>query len=357
MTKPLNLEKSLSEQPRLSIVIVSWNCRLYLEECLASIFSAERPFPLEIIIVDNASSDETVAWLKSSFPGIKIVANPKNLGFPRSCNLGLKNARGEYFLLLNPDTKLQKDTLVKAVEFIEKNPDIGMLGVKIRRPDGSIQLHGGRAFPTLASLLFNSLGLDRAFPFLRLFSSPDMPWWDHENSQKVDMISGTFMLFRRAVYNKIMGLDETLPMFFEDMEYCWRVKKNGWEVFYLAETEILHYSGVSSSRASSFWITSLKYEANRLMLLAVERKIKARLYPLMVFILTPLRLFLFPLWLGALEIKKRKIYPAAYLTELAHSWLWALRTLINRKIDYSKFLNHQAKPDRQKAPKKIGQTK
>jgi|GEM_PF-1322519 len=312
-------------KPKLSIIIVSWNCLSYLQKCLRSILSSSLSFPLEIIIVDNGSSDGTVETIKLAYPQVKIIANQSNLGFPRACNQGLKVSSGTFLLLLNPDTELNFDTLEKSVTFLENHPEIGLMGVKIKRPDGRIQLHGGRAFPTLFSLICNSLGLDRAFPSLKIFSSLDLTFWNHASSQEVDMISGTFMLFSRQVYEELGGLDERLPLFFEDMEFCWRVKQSGRKIYYLAETEIVHHSGASSTRAPSFWITSLKYEANQLMLSEMGRRGEACLYPLLIFLLSPGRWLLFPLWFLSQKKKGIKINSRIYLLEVAQAWLWSTK--------------------------------
>jgi len=314
-------------KPKLSIIIVSWNCLGYLTKCLNSILSSSISFPLEIIIIDNASSDGTVEVIKSAYPLIKLIANQSNLGFPRACNQGLKASAGSFLLLLNPDTELHPETLEKSINFLERHPEIGLMGVKIKRPDGRIQLHGGRAFPSLFSLLSNSLGLDRAFPSLKIFSSPDLTFWDHSSSQEVDMISGTFMLFPRQVYEELGGLDERLPLFFEDMEYCWRVKQSGRKIYYLAETEIIHHSGISSTQAPSFWITSLKYEANRLMLRHMGRGGEAALYPLLIFLLSPGRWLLFPFWRLAQKKKGIKVSSHIYLAEVVQAWLWSTKIL------------------------------
>jgi len=312
-------------KPKLSIIIVSWNCLSYLQKCLESILSSSVSFPLEIIIVDNGSSDGTVEAIKLAYPQVKIIANQSNLGFPRACNQGLEASTGSFILLLNPDTELNPETLEKTVGFLENHPEIGLMGVKIKRPDGRIQLHGGRAFPTLFSLICNSLGLDRAFPSLKFFSSPDLTFWNHSSSQEVDMVSGTFMLFSRGVYEELGGLDERLPLFFEDMEFCWRVKQSGRKIYYLAETEIVHHSGVSSTRAPSFWITSLRYEANQLMLTAMGRKCEALLYPLLIFLLSPGRWFLYPFWFLSQKKRRVKISSHVYLLEVAQAWLWSTK--------------------------------
>lgn len=286
-------------------------------------------------MVDNASTDGTVEKIKKSYPAINLIANEKNLGFPQACNQGLKQAHGDYLLLLNPDTELSFDTLNKCLSVMEKEPQIGLLGVKIKLPNGRVQLHGGRSFPNLFSLLCNSLGLDRAFASLRIFPSPDLPHWDHASNREVDMISGTFMLFRRQLYAEIGGLDETLPMFLEDMEFCWRAKKAGWRIYYYAETEIVHHTGKSSARSPSCWITSLRYEANHLMLHKMGKTFESRAYPPFIFFLTPVRLFLLPFWLFSLKKRDLEANSLTYCQEVLQSGLWSARKIRLMIFDFS----------------------
>lgn len=326
MIDPLRVGVKFS-QPKLSIIIVSWNCWLYLEKCLRSIFSSPFTYPYEVIVIDNASRDGTKDKIEKMYPEVKLISNEKNVGFPRACNQGLSQAQGEYFLLLNPDTELAPDTLEKSLSLMDKNPQISLLGVKIRLPNGRIQLHGGRAFPTLLSLLANALGLDRALARLKIFPSVDLADWDHANSREVDMISGTFMLFRRQLYEELGGLDETLPMFFEDMEFCWRIKRAGGQIYYLAETEIVHHTSQSSSRAPSFWVTSLKYEANQLMLQRMGKIFQSKVYPLAILFFTPLRALLLPLWLFFLKKRGLSPQPHLYLREVFHAGLWSIQKI------------------------------
>lgn len=330
-------------KPELSIIIVSWNCLDYLEKCLQFIEKARLGWLCETILIDNASQDGTVEKIREDYPWVRLISHEQNLGFPRAVNQGLKEAAGNYILLLNPDVEFEAATLEKSLEAIKKDPQIGLLGVKIKRPDGRIQLHSGRRFPSLFSLICNSLGLDRALARLKILPSVDLSPEELQQSREVDMISGTFMLFRREIYDTLGGLNETLPMYFEDMEFCWRVKKSGWKVYYFAEAEIIHQTGISSSRANPLWITGLKYEANRLMLKTVGKKTGARIYPFLIFLLAPLRYLLFPLWSFSLKRRGLEAKPSFYLKEVTQAWLWSakackqgLKKLFNKGVRFKK---------------------
>ncbi|HKJ34531.1 MAG TPA: glycosyltransferase family 2 protein [Balneolales bacterium] len=232
----------------LSVCIVNWNTKSLLKQCLKSIYSRTQGIKFEIIIVDNASWDGSVEMLKKEFPHCKVIESNINMGFSKGNNLAIKHARGRYVLFLNPDTELRTNALSGMVKFLENNQPYGAVGCKLLNKDLSIQLTCARSFPTpFREFCFLSF-LDRIFLRSKIFESTEMRYWDHQKSKEVDCLSGACVMTRRKVLEQIGGFDESFFMYGEDIEFCYRIRNNGMNIFYLAEEEIIHYSGASSSQ-------------------------------------------------------------------------------------------------------------
>lgn len=234
----------------LSIIIVNYNVKEFLENLLHSIFKATKTISTEIIVIDNASDDGSVELIKSKFPSVNLIDSQVNLGFSKANNLGLKIAKGKYLLLLNPDTIVQEDTFTSMIEFMEKNPDAGMAGCKILNPDGSIQLGCRRSFPGPWTSFCKVTGLSSLFPNSKIFARYNLTYLDENKTYEVDAISGSFMILRKEVYQNIGGLDEDFFMYGEDLDWCFRVQKSGLKVYYVHTTQIIHYKGESTKRSS-----------------------------------------------------------------------------------------------------------
>ena len=247
----------------ISIIIVNYNVKEFLENLLQSIFSAVKGLQVEIIVVDNASKDGSVEMLTSKFPTVKTIANEKNLGFAKANNLALKAASGKYFLLLNPDTILKENTLEAMFDYMQSHPEIGMSGCKVLNPDGTFQLSCRRGFPGPWTSFCKIFGLGRLFPKSRIFAHYNLTYLNEDDTYEVDAISGAFMFLRKAVYEVIGGFDEDFFMYGEDLDLCYRVQKSGNKVYYLHETEIIHFKGESTKR-SSINETKNFYDAMRL---------------------------------------------------------------------------------------------
>jgi GT2 family glycosyltransferase len=235
---------------RLSIIIVSWNVCRDLLECLRSIFCSNLSEPFEVIVVDNASQDETVECLSVQFPKVKLIQNTDNVGFPKANNQGLKFASGEYVLFLNPDTVIEKDTLSICLSFIDQHPFIGMLGCKVLYPDKSVQYECARNFPSLDAMLWESMYLHMVFPTHPRFGKTLIGNWNHLSSRPIPCLIGAFMLCSSKVLHQIGGMDVSIFMYFEDVDLCYRVKQAGWKVYYLADTAITHKSGQSQKKSA-----------------------------------------------------------------------------------------------------------
>jgi len=230
----------------LSIVILNWNVRDLLDRCLASLRS-ER-YILEIIVVDNASHDDSVAMLRAKYPQVELIANTTNRGFTVGNNQGIEASRGRYVMVLNPDTEVLGDALDQLVSYLDGHPDAGAIGPQLLNPDRSIQ-SSRRRFPTLATAFFESTWLQGMAPkrILARFYMDDVPV---SLAHEVDWLSGACTVFRRAVLDGVGLYDaQNFFMYSEELDLCRRVKEAGWKIVYLPEAQVVHYVGKSSDQA------------------------------------------------------------------------------------------------------------
>lgn len=234
---------------QLSVIIVNYNVRPFLENAVVSIRKAIKGIEGEIFVVDNASDDGSVKMVRSKFPKVRLLANTKNVGFAAANNLALTRARGKYILLINPDTVVQENTLRAMIDFFDQNPDVGLAGCKILNPDGTFQLPCRRSFPTPWVAFTKITGLSALFPNTRIFGRYNLTYLDPNETYEVDAVSGSFMFLRRDVYEKVGGLDESFFMYGEDLDWCYRIQQAGWKIFYVHSTQIVHYKGESVRRS------------------------------------------------------------------------------------------------------------
>jgi len=234
----------------LSIIIVNYNVRRFLENALTSIRKGAEGLDAELFVVDNASNDGSIEMVKEKFPEVRLIANTSNLGFARANNQALELVRGRYILLINPDTVLQEDTLPVMLRFMEEHPDAGLAGCKILNPDGSFQLSCRRSFPTPWVSFTRVFGLSSLFPGSKLFGRYNLTYLDPDGTYPVDAVSGSFMFLSRRAYERVGGLDEEFFMYGEDLDYCFRIQKAGFRVYYVHGTQIVHFKGESTQRSS-----------------------------------------------------------------------------------------------------------
>ena len=234
----------------LSIIIVNYNVKEFLQNLIHSIEKASSNLAKEIFIIDNASDDGSVDFIKEKFPQIKLFANQKNLGFGKANNIGLKEVTGKYILLINPDTIVAEDTFEKMIQFFESNKNVGLAGCKILNPDGTLQLACRRSFPGPWTSFTKVTGLSSLFPNSKIFARYNLTYLDENHTYEVDAISGSFMMMRKEVYDKVGGFDEQFFMYGEDLDLCYRIQKAGYKVFYVHTTQIIHYKGESTKRSS-----------------------------------------------------------------------------------------------------------
>ncbi len=242
---------ALRPQPRalVSVVIVNFNCGPLLVEAVRSVL-ASSSVVVDILVADNGSTDGSLELLRQSVGSdarVRIIENRRNLGFARACNLLLTQARGDYLLVLNPDALIQPDTLERMVKALQAHPEVGMAGCFIRNPDGSEQAGCRRAVPTPWRSLVRVLHLHRLFPHQPRFrdfvlTREPLP----REPVPVEAISGAFMLVRREILEQVGALDDAYFLHCEDLDWCMRVRRAGWQILFVPEVEIVHYKGTCS---------------------------------------------------------------------------------------------------------------
>ncbi len=251
----------------LTIIIVNFNVKEFLEQSINSIKKSCKNIQYELYVVDNASSDGSVELVRKKFPEVKLIANCENKGFAAANNQAIKQAQGEYILLINPDTIVQEDTFSVILNFIKKHPECGMVSCKVLNPDGSLQLNCRRSFPTPWVAFTKIAGLSKLFPNSRLFGRYNLTYLDPDDVYEVEAISGSFMFFRAQVVKDIGYLDESFFMYGEDLDWCFRIHESGWKIYYLPETKIVHFKGESSKKSE----VDLTLQFYRAMKLFVEK--------------------------------------------------------------------------------------
>lgn len=257
----------------LAIVIVNYNTRNELRDCLTSIAGSETPFSYRVIVVDNHSSDGSVEMVRQEYPWAEVIASGKNGGYPYANNLGLYAAGyglegapeelPRYALLLNPDTVLPPTALADMVAFMDQNPDVGASGPKLVRPDGTLDKACRRSFPSPLVSFTHMSYLDRLFPRSPYLARYNLTYLDEDRQADVDALVGAFMLIRREALEEAGLLDEAFFMYGEDLDLCYRIKELGWRVVYYPQVTVLHLKG-AASRKNAARATRAFYEAMKI---------------------------------------------------------------------------------------------
>ncbi len=251
----------MDELPRdpvdLAVIIVNYNTSALLRDCLRSVFASTGGLKLAVCVVDNASSDDSVAMVQAEFPQVHLIANRDNVGYPAANNQGLRwfgfgpsedaqDGTPRFALLLNPDTVLPPDALARMLDFMAAHPKAGVVGPKLVRLDGSLDKACRRSFPTPATSLYHLLKLDRLFPHSPRFARYDLSYLDPNLTTRVDSVVGAFMLVRREAIRAAGLLDEAFFMYGEDLDWAKRITDAGWEVWYYPEVTVLHVKEAAS---------------------------------------------------------------------------------------------------------------
>ena len=235
---------------KLSVIIVSYNVRYFLEQCLHSVYNGSEGPETEVFVVDNASVDGSVAMVIEKFPEVKLIANKQNVGFAKANNQAILQSTAQYVLLLNPDTVIEADTLYQVVTFMDEHPAAGGLGVKMVDGKGRFLPESKRGLPTPEVAFYKISGLSALFPKSKLFGRYHLGFLDNEQVHKVDVLAGAFMLLRSEALAKTGLLDEAFFMYGEDIDLSYRLTKAGYSNYYFPGTRIIHYKGESTRKGS-----------------------------------------------------------------------------------------------------------
>jgi hypothetical protein len=234
-------------RPTLSIIILSWNTRRLLCDCLESVYQNTKAVDFEVIVVDNGSTDGTVDAVRTNFPTARLIVNESNLGTSRAANQGMAAARGEFLLLLNSDTFIREDLFSKSVGYLRSRPDVSMLGIRLEYPDGRLQHSANRALSIWRSL-FEELWLYKLVPSAVRDEMLLGGFWAHDREVEVDWLAGPFTLLRREVFESVGGLAEDLFMHGEDCEWGMRIRKSGRKITYNPLGVVYHIGSASQSQ-------------------------------------------------------------------------------------------------------------
>ncbi|MCP9290862.1 glycosyltransferase [Gracilimonas sediminicola] len=240
--------------PHISVVIVNYKVKEYIANLLNSLKKAQHDFALEIFVVDNDSGDDSVSYLKQRYPEVNYIANEENVGFGKANNQAIRQANGEFTLIINPDTLVSEDTLDVLVNHMNENPECGAAGCKILNPDGTFAPESRRSIPTIWSASCKVFGLNTLFPESKLFSQYYLSWMGEDEAGEIPVLSGSFMFWRTDLLKELDGFDERFFMYGEDIDLCYRVQKTDYRIDYVPDTSIIHYKGESTKKGDLRYI-------------------------------------------------------------------------------------------------------
>ncbi len=267
----------------LSVIIVSFNVRYYLKQCLISVIKASENIDYEIFVIDNNSVDDSCLMIEKEFPEIVLIKNKTNIGFSAANNKAIKLAKGRFILLLNPDTLVENDTFTKCINFIDTHPDAGAVGVRMINGEGKFLRESKRSLPTPGTAFFKTFGFSYLFPRSRLFNMYYLSHIDSFETCQADVISGAFMFMRRETLNKTGLLDEDFFMFGEDIDLSYRFSQAGYNNYYFPDAQIVHFKGRSSAKDNSSDLLHF-YKAMRIYLWKRHSEGKLSFW---IYIITP----------------------------------------------------------------------
>ena len=266
---------------KLSIIIVNFNVKYFLEQALLSVRKASKGLAVETFVVDNDSSDESVEMIHKKFPEVTLIANKKNVGFSTANNQAIREAKGEYVLLLNPDTVVEEDTFSKCINFMDAHPKSGGLGVQMIDGSGRFLPESKRGLPSPFVAFCKTFGLSKIFPKSKTFNRYHLGFLSKDETNEVDVLSGAFMMLRKSVLDEIGLLDERYFMYGEDIDLSYRIIKAGYKNYYFADTTIIHYKGESTKKGSLNYVRTF-YNA---MIIFAKTHFKGEQAALYIFLL------------------------------------------------------------------------
>ena len=285
----------------VSLIIVSWNTRDVLRNCLRSVYEQAVQIVFEVIVIDNASSDGSSEMVRAEFPQVVLIENRENHGFASANNQGIAIANGRYVLLLNSDTIVLDHAIDKTVQFADAHPEASVVGCRVLNADRTVQ-HTCFMFPSLLNMVLSSTYLYKLFPKNKFFGRERMLWWDRNDVRQVDVVTGCFMLVRREVVEQVGLMDERFFVYGEETDWCYRFKQAGYKMVFMPHAEIVHFRGESSKHIAAK--TILLKRGSRLLFI---KKHKGCLAYVLACLLTALFFFLrVPYWMTKAAFSGRK---------------------------------------------------
>lgn len=256
----------------LSVVILNYNVRYLLESCIESVVEALKGLSAEVILIDNASTDQSVIMVREKYPAVKLLINDSNLGFAKANNLAIAQSTGQYILILNPDTIVNKSSIISALNYIKSHKDCGGVGVKMVDGSGVFLKESLRGFPDMASSLYKLSGINRLFPKSKIFNHYYLGHLDPDKVQEVEVLTGAFLMTTRKVFDAVNGFDESFFMFGEDIDLSVRIRQLGHKLIYLGDEQIVHLKGRSSANHSYTYVRDF-YKAMSVFVIKYQKNI------------------------------------------------------------------------------------
>lgn len=247
----------------LSVIIVNYNVKYFLEQCLQSLQTALQSIEAEVWVVDNASTDGSVEYLQTAYNTVKFILNIENIGFSRANNQALLECKGEYVLFLNPDTLLAEDCLQNCLAFMQSNQNAGALGIRMIDGSGQFLPESKRSFPSPQASFYKLTGISGLFPSSRIFSRYALTYLDQHKNHEVDVLAGAFLIGRRKLLQQLNGFDEAFFMYGEDIDLSYRIQQLGYKNYYFSESTIIHFKGESTKKGSLDYV-KMFYQAMRI---------------------------------------------------------------------------------------------
>jgi len=241
----------------VSVIIVNWNTKGLLRDCLSSVYEHIGDIDYEIIVIDNASTDDSASMVKNDFRQVILIENSENRGFAAANNQGMAVAKGRYVLLLNSDTIVLDNSIANAVSFADENSQAAVTGCRVLNPDRTLQ-QTCFMFPSILNMLLSSTYLYKLFPKNRFFGREQMTWWDRSDVRQVNVVTGCFMLVRREAIEQVGVMDEQFFMYGEETDWCYRFWKKGWTVMFAPVGQIIHFGGQSAAQKPVAMIVQLR---------------------------------------------------------------------------------------------------
>lgn len=287
-------------QMKLSVVIVNYKVPVFLHQCLNSLEVATENIDTEFFVVDNASNDNSVEFLRQYHPEVIYIENQENVGFSKANNMAIKRAKGEFLLLINPDTIISEDTIQRCVDFMSDNSEAGAIGVKQNYAYGMFAPESRRAVPKPVTAFYKFVGLCKRFPKHRKFGRYYLGFLDKNKTEEIEILSGAFMFIRHEAIKKVGAFDEDFFMYGEDIDLSYRILKGGFKNYYIP-TNIIHYKGESTHKRSFTYVNNF----NRSMAIFFRKHFKAYSWFLEIPILAAV--YIKTLW-GMIKVSVLKLF-------------------------------------------------